>query len=105
MRANTPIKPARSIEKKSPSRKYLIPFFRPQNGNSDLISYCAVSDSYPTLFLGDRSPAKHLFGLNRASVESYASSPEPHGAFQRRDPTPRHGPETQAVNPEAIHSN
>jgi len=27
-------------------------FSRPQNGNSDLISYCAVSDSYPTLFLG-----------------------------------------------------
>jgi len=57
------------------------------------------------LFSLGRSPAKHLFGLHRASVKSCPWDPEPHGAFQHRDPTPRRGPETHAVNPLAIHSN
>src|SRR5262245_66346927 len=71
-------------------------FSRPQSGNSDLVSCGAVSEDHP---------AKHLFGLSRASVQSQPGNPEPHGAFQRRDRTPRRGPETHAVNPEAIHSN
>src|SRR5205814_7846337 len=91
--AEPPIKPARSIGKKLSPGNFSFPFSRPQSGNSDLVSYRAVSDSYPSLFLGDRSPAKHLSGLSRASAESCPSNPEPHGAFQRRDPTPRRGPE------------
>src|SRR5439155_18974889 len=55
----TPIKPARSIGKKLSPGNFSFPFSRPQSGNSDLVSYRAVSDSYPSLFLGDRSPAKH----------------------------------------------
>src|SRR5438128_4399073 len=61
----TPIKPARSIGKKLSPGNFSFPFSRPQSGNSDLVSYRAVSDSYPSLFLGDRSPAKGA-GANRA---------------------------------------
>ncbi len=44
--------------------------------------------------LGLGSPAKHLFGLNRASVKR-----EPHGAFQRCDPAPQRVPETHGSQP------
>src|ERR1051326_6608348 len=88
-----------------PLGNFSFPFSRPQNGNSDLISSCAVSNWRAGSEVPDRSPAKHLLGLDRASVESCPSNPEPHGAFQRCDPTPRRGPETHAVNPLTIHSN
>src|SRR6185503_8285820 len=91
----TPIKPARSIGKKIPSRKFLLSVFSSSKRELRL--------SFLLFSLG-RSPAKHLFGLNRASVQSQPWNPEPHGAFQRRDPTPRRGPETHAVNPGTIHS-
>src|SRR6266487_6796513 len=92
----TPIKPGRSIGKRTLSRKFSFPFLSSSERELRL--------SFLLFSLG-RSPAKHLLGLNRASVQSQPWNPEPHGAFQRRDPTPRRGPETLAVNPGTIHSN
>src|SRR6266446_6856680 len=92
----TPIKPVRSIAKKIPTRKFLLSVFSSSKRELRL--------SFLLFSLG-RSPAKHLFGLNRASVKSCPLNPEPHGALQRRDPTPQRGPETHAVNPGTIHSN
>src|SRR5437867_10100838 len=95
-RGLTPIKPGRSIGKKLHYGNFSFPF---QSSSKRELRLGFL------LFSLGRSPAKHLFGLNRASVQSQPWNPEPHGAFQRRDPTPRRGPETQAVNPGTIHSN
>ena len=61
---------------------------RPQSGNSDLVSYRAVSNWFPRAESRERSPAKHLFGFIRASVESFPKTLNPTGpsstAIQRR---------------------
>src|SRR5271169_1469476 len=48
--------------------------------------------------LGQWSPAKHLFGLNRAS-QSPTLTPEPRQTFQFPDQTPGNGPETHRSQP------
>ena len=63
---------------------FLFRWRNPQNGNSDLDSYRAVSNSNAGSCLSAKgSPAKHLFGLNRASVESSPSNPIKPEALKR----------------------
>ena len=71
--------------------------WRPQSGNSDLISHRQSRSLVPGTESRKRSPAKHLFGLDR--VGQSPARAEPHRTFQRRDRTPRHGPETHGSQP------
>jgi len=45
------------------------------------------------------SPAKHLFGLNRAGQSAGPMPLAPQPVFQPRDRTPRGGPETHSSTP------
>lgn len=77
--------------------RVVLPLKRPQNGNSGLVFGWQL-ELAPRAEPQGGSPAKHLFGLNRA-VRSRSLRPQPHGAFPRRDPTPRRDPETHSSKP------
>jgi hypothetical protein len=89
-----PIKPGRSIGKKRPSRKFSdFRFSRPQNGNSDLVSCCSVSDGVRLNTYWDSigpvcSPS--LRTLNHTGPSS--------AAIQRRGAVQKHTQSTQGLS-------
>ena len=89
----TPIKPARSIDKKALLTEKVFSF--PFNVQPD--ETLRLNFDFTARTMG-RPVIKHLYGLNRVSRSSGRET-EPQLAFQGRDPTPCPGPETHDSKP------
>src|SRR6266403_480485 len=92
-RGLTPIKLARSIAKTFHHGNFSFPFSRPQSGNSDLVSYCSVSDGVRLSTYSDSIGP--VWSLNLQTLNPTGPSS---AAIQRRGAVQKHTQSTHWIS-------